>query len=153
MKRWAVSGAGSRNRCDGELEMKHVVALLLALVLNAAANLLMKVGTQPIQQAGGLLRDGVLSGVRQILSSTTLMAGLICFGLNAGFYMYALQSRTLKISLAYPIMTGGGFALIAVAARFHPALQERLNGMQLVGIALIFAGILLVTTQMDGAGA
>ncbi|MCO6437039.1 MAG: small multidrug resistance protein [Phycisphaerae bacterium] len=133
--------------------MKHVVALFVALVLNAAANLLMKIGTQPIQQSGGLLRDGFGGAIRQVLTSPWLVIGLLCFGLNAAFYMYALQSRMLKISLAYPIMTGGGFALIALAARFHPLLRERLNVPQLVGIALIFAGIILITTQMGAADA
>ena len=133
--------------------MKYVVALIVALVLNASANLLMKIGMKPVQEAGGILRDGLLPAARTVLTSTTLVVGLICFGVNAAFYMYALQSRALKISIAYPIMVGGGFVLIAVIARFHPALAERLTWGQLLGIVLVLAGIVLIAANIDSAKA
>ncbi len=133
--------------------MKYVASLLVALVLNACANLLMKVGMKAPQEAGGILKDGLPAALRTVLGSTTLMFGLACFALNAAFYMYALQSRALKISLAYPIMVGGGFALIATIAWLHPALAERLTPRQMVGVALVLVGIVLIASQMDGAPA
>lgn len=129
--------------------MKYVVALLLALVLNASANLLMKLGAQSVASGGGLLAGGPAGAVRTLLRTPTLLIGLVLFGLNAGFYMYALQSKALKISVAYPVMVGGGFALIAIVARLHPALSERLSWTQLTGVALILAGILLVASGMS----
>lgn len=127
--------------------MKYIAALMIALVLNAAANLLMKLGMKSVAAGGGLLRDGGLGAIGAIVRSPVLLIGLVCFGLNAAFYMYALQSRALKISIAYPIMVGGGFALIAIAARFHPALQERLTGTQITGIFLILTGVVMVAWQ------
>jgi len=124
--------------------MPFLVALVIAMVLNAFANLLMKIGMKPVASSGGLFRDGAAAGLTTVLTSPTLVAGLICFALNAGFYMYALQSRSLKISVAYPMMVGGGFALIAVIARFHPVLAERLTWAQLVGVGLVLAGIGLI---------
>lgn len=129
--------------------MQYVVALFVALTLNATANLLMKIGMKPVQESGGILREGVVAAVTTVLLSKTLMLGLICFAANAAFYMYALQSRALKISIAYPIMVGGGFALIAVVARFHPALAETLTWGQIVGIAMVLGGIVLIASQMD----
>jgi small multidrug resistance pump len=129
--------------------MKYVVALVVALLLNACANLLMKIGMKPISADGGLLKEGPLVAVRTILSSAPLVVGLVCFALNAVFYMYALQSRSLKISIAYPIMVGGGFAVIALVARFHPALAERLSWDQVVGVVLILTGIVLVAARME----
>jgi len=84
-----------------------------------------------------------------VLTSVPLMIGLTCFALNAVFYMYALQSKSLKISVAYPIMVGGGFALIAVVAHLHPSLLERLTTVQMIGVAMILGGILLVASQME----
>jgi len=107
--------------------MRYWFALLIALCLNAAANLLMKLGAQAADSAGGLFQGGIPAILRNVLTNAHLMAGLLCFGLNVFLYMYALQSKALKISLAYPIMVGGGFALIAVVARFHPSLMERLT--------------------------
>lgn len=129
--------------------MKYVVALGVALVLNASANLLMKVGMKSVAAAGGILKDGVLPAFRTVTSSVPLIVGLTCFALNAAFYMYALQSKSLKISVAYPIMVGGGYALIAVIARFHPALAERLSWGQTCGVALILAGVILIAAQAE----
>jgi len=128
--------------------MKYAIALFLALVLNAGANLLMKVGAKAAAEGGGLLAGGPVGMVRTILQSPALVVGLLCFALNAVFYMYALQSKSLKISVAYPIMVGGGYALIAIGARLHPALAERLQWGQIIGVVLILTGIVLVAAQM-----
>jgi len=122
--------------------MKHVIALAAALLLNATANLLMKAGMNRVDAAGGLLRNGLPAAVRTVLLSPVLMIGLTCFALNATFYMFALQSPALKISLAYPVMVGGGYAIIATAAYF--ALGERMTPGQWVGVALILAGVFVV---------
>jgi len=127
--------------------MKYIAALAMALLLNATANLLMKVGMKSVEASGGVLRDGPIGAIRTVLTSVPLLVGLTCFGLNAAFYMYALQSKALKISIAYPIMVGGGFALIAVAARLHPALAERMTGAQWAGVGLVMIGIVLIASQ------
>ena len=130
--------------------MKYAIALCIALMLNAGANLLMKVGMKSIQASGGILKDGPIAAVKTILSSVTLITGLTCFGLNAAFYMYALQSESLKISVAYPIMVGGGFALIAIVAHWHPALAESLTWGQKLGIASVLLGVVLIASQTRG---
>jgi len=133
--------------------MKYILALGIALVLNAAANLLMKMGMRPVQQAGGLMKDGILAAVKTILTSAELMIGLTFFGLNAACYMYALQSESLKISIAYPIMVGGGFALIALVAHWHPALLESLNGWQWCGVVLVLMGVIVIAFNTQSSPA
>ena len=122
--------------------MNYVLALAGALILNAVANLSMKVGANA--QSGGLMAGGIVGAVKTILTSPVLLGGLICFGLNAGLYMYALQSPRLKISIAYPIMVGGGFAIIALTAALLPSLRERLTPGQWVGVAMILTGVIIV---------
>lgn len=124
--------------------MKYVFALIVALVLNAVANLMMKVGAKSIGDSGGLMKDGPVGAVVHILRNPVLMIGLICFGLNAACYMFALQSKTLKISLAYPVMVGGGYAIIAIAAYFLPSLRERMTAGQWLGVGMILTGVVLV---------
>ena len=133
--------------------MKYVIALCGALVLNAAANLMMKVGSSEVARGGGFFRDGALGALRSFLGSPILIAGLLCFGINAFLYMFALQSKTLKISLAYPIMVGGGYAIIAVTAYFWPGLRERLDAVQWAGVMLILAGVFIVATRTVGGEA
>ena len=129
--------------------MNYLLALLIALILNASANLLMKAGMKPIHEAGGVLRDGMLSAIKTVITSGTLVLGLVFFGVNAVFYMYALQSKALKISIAYPIMVGGGYALIALVARYHPFFAETLTWSQKLGVALVFVGIVLIAAQTE----
>ncbi len=129
--------------------MSYGIALIAALILNAAANLLMKIGMQTVAASGGVLKDGVAGAVKTIVTSVPLVIGLTCFALNAALYMYALQSKALKISIAYPIMVGGGFAVIAVTAYFHPALRERLAWDQWLGVALVMIGIVLIAVRMN----
>lgn len=129
--------------------MKYLIALFVALVLNATANLLMKLGMKSVAEGGGVFKDGAFGAALTVLTSAPLIIGLLCFVLNAAFYMYALQSPALKISIAYPIMVGGGYALIALIARFHPAWNERLSWGQIAGVAMVLVGIVLITSQMD----
>lgn len=129
--------------------MPYVLALFVALVLNAFANLLMKVGMKSVEASGGLFKDGALTAIKTVLANAPLLVGLTCFALNAVFYMYALQSKSLKISIAYPIMVGGGFALIALVARFHPSLAERLTWGQFAGVALVLVGIILIAVPSE----
>lgn len=123
----------------------HGLALLVALILNAAANLLMKIGMTKVAAGGGLLQDGVSAAAMKVLTSPILIMGLTCFALNACFYMFALQSKVLKISLAYPLMVGGGYAIIAVVGYY--VLDDRLSLAQKVGVALILGGVILIASR------
>lgn len=125
----------------------HGLALVIALVLNAAANLLIKIGMTRVAANGGLLADGVVGAIVKVVASPVLVIGLTCFGLNAACYMFALQSRALKISLAYPIMVGGGFAIIAVVG--YVWLGERLTALQSLGVGLVLAGAFLIAVQTE----
>ncbi len=127
----------------------HGTALLLALLLNAAANIMMKVGMSKVQADGGLLRHGAVGAAATIVTSPVLLFGLLCFGLNAAFYMFALQSKSLKISIAYPLMVGGGYAIIAAVGFLY--LGDRLNAAQWTGVVLILTGVMMVALQTNSA--
>ncbi len=129
----------------------HGFALITAMILNAVANVLIKVGSSKAEAAGGLLAGGPIGAIKTVLTSPALLVGLTCFGLNAAFYMFALQSKDLKISLAYPIMVGGGYAIIASVG--YLALKERLTPFQFVGVAMILIGVIIVASQTDGTPA
>ena len=132
--------------------MQYVIALLTALLLNATANVLMKTGMKQIAETGGILKGGAFAAVKTIAAHPSLIVGLGCFALNAAFYMYALQSKKLPISVAYPIMVGGGYVLIATIAYFNPALNERLDTGQWIGVALVMTGVLIIAIRSPVAG-
>ncbi len=122
---------------------KYAIALVVALLLNAAANLMIKFGMRGIdaELAGaGLLDDGVLGLITLLFRHWILLVGLLCFALNVVFYAYALQK--LPISAAYPIMVTCGFAIIVIVAGL--LLHERLTLWQWVGVGAILVGVVLV---------
>jgi len=121
--------------------MGYTISLIAAFLLNAAANLAMKFGIKAVAETGGLAKAGLFGAIKTILTTPTLILGLILFALNAPLYMYALEKY--KVSVAYPIMVGCSFAIIALIAAFS-GLDERLTVVQWVGVAMVFAGVTLV---------
>jgi len=124
--------------------MKYWIALVLALTLNAAANLMMKFGVRRYDEVRAHLEPGLIPLAGSLLTNWVLVAGLMCFAVNVAFYTYSLSG--LKISIAYPIMVSGGFAIIAVVAWKY--LNETLSYGQWAGIAFILIGVFLVARGM-----
>jgi multidrug transporter EmrE-like cation transporter len=125
--------------------MWHTVALGMALVLNASANLFLKFGMQAMKANPASVDGGAMQVVKSMAMSPFIVMGLIFFALNVPLYAFALGK--FKVSLAYPVMTGCGFAIIVLVASFS-GLQERMNGMQWLGVMLIMAGAILVSSQL-----
>ncbi len=127
--------------------LKHVIALVVALLLNAAANLMIRFGMRAIdlELGGAGFLDGGLGGiVRLLLRHWVVLLGIGCFAANVVFYSFALQK--LPISAAYPIMVTGGFAIIVIVA--SSVLGERLTAVQWVGVGAIMLGVLLVARDL-----
>jgi multidrug transporter EmrE-like cation transporter len=118
----------------------HVLYLVIALVFNALANILIKLAntTSTVADTAPLVQK-----VTGLYLSWPFIAGLCAFGLNLLFYTQALHS--MQLSVAYPIMTGSGFAIIGAAGYF--LFAERLTFVQMAGIGLILIGIVLVAQQ------
>lgn len=110
-----------------------------ALTFNALANVLIKYAMvrdpRPILPVQGT----ALASLSAHLSAPFLL-GLLCFALNLGCYSLAL--RSLKISLAYPLMASLGYLVILLFGWF--LFGERLTAGQYAGITLILAGLWLV---------
>jgi multidrug transporter EmrE-like cation transporter len=107
----------------------------LALTLNALANVLIKYSmsrnVQPILPVHGMLAPFL---------SWSYLLGLFCFAANLACYSMAL--KTLKISLAYPLMVSLGYLVILIFGWF--LFGERLTPIQYAGIGIILVGVWLV---------
>jgi len=115
--------------------------LIIALVLNASANVLMKVGSQVAKARPAA--EGLGGGVCHFLNAATI-AGIVLFAANVLVYRKALDS--LDISVAYPVMVSVGLILVAVSAAALPILSERISTPQIFGMVLIAAGVWLVAS-------
>ncbi len=115
--------------------MPAYVFLGLALTLNALANVLIKYSmsrnVQPILPVHGALAPFL---------SWSYLLGLFCFAANLACYSMAL--KTLKISMAYPLMVSLGYLVILIFGWF--LFGERLTPIQYAGIGIILVGVWLV---------
>ena len=109
--------------------------LAIALTLNAAANILLKVGATHL---GGLDEPGLIG---RLLTNYHLLGGLVLFALNVVFYAVALTR--LDLSIAYPVMTAGGIMIVVTVSVL--LLSESLSVIQLVGLGFLVLGIILIT--------
>lgn len=110
------------------------VLLVGALVFNACANILMKVGAS---RFAGLRNTGVSAAV---LHNWPLLLGIFLFALNV--VLYALALSRIPLSIGYPIMAVGGLAIITTVSALY--LGETITLVQLTGLLLLAGGIVLV---------
>jgi small multidrug resistance pump len=115
------------------------VPLVIALVLNAAANVLLRIGAVKQQSPGS--EESLVAKGAAFLNATTIIA-MALFGMNLLFYRKALER--VPLTVGYPIMLSGSLVLATVAAAVIPSLGEKLSALQLVGMGLILVGVWVV---------
>lgn len=113
------------------------VYLILAMTLNAAANVLLKMGAVRIGAVG---EPALLS---RLATNYYLIGGLVLFAANVFFYAAALAR--LDLSLAYPVMMAGGVLIVVTVSILF--LRETLSASQMVGLLFLVVGLVLVTRQ------
>lgn len=95
----------------------------------------------------GMLKIGDLDGLRfseirnKIATNYILWLGCFCFVIAFVAYSYALSK--VNLSIAYPIMTSLGYAILILSSVFF--LKETLNSIQVIGILFIIFGVWMVT--------
>lgn len=113
--------------------------LAVAIVLNSAANLLLKVGA-----VNGVGVDGKPAGVH--------WASLVAIGLFvANLITFSKALQGLPMTVAMPVSVGGFLVLITLAAVLIPGLKERITPAQLAGMVVICVGVWLVTQGAHGS--
>lgn len=110
------------------------IGLCFGIAFNALANVLMKAGARRLTLSSG---PGL---VRHVISDPYLLLGVLSFGLALAGYTYALTRFPLAV--AYPLMTGIGFIIVALAGA--ALFGERLLPLRLCGMAVILVGVVLV---------
>jgi multidrug transporter EmrE-like cation transporter len=108
--------------------------LTLALLFNATANILLKVGATRL---GPIEGPGL---VARVAGDGYLLAGVLLFALNVVLYTAALTR--LDLSVAYPIMVAGGIVIVVSVSTL--VLRETVTVVQSIGLVLLVLGIALV---------
>lgn len=112
--------------------------VLAGVLLNAAAQLLLKAGTNRIGEFAFSLDNLVPIGAK-VATSAPILAGLGCYAVSVVVWIMALSR--VPVSIAYPMLSIG-YIVNAFAA--WALFGESLAAQKLVGIGFIVIGVFLV---------
>lgn len=112
--------------------------LLLGVCLNAAAQLLLKAGSQRISELSFNLGN-IMPMTLQLGSNPYIILGLASYGISVVIWIGVLSR--VDVSIAYP-MVSVGYIINAVAAYF--LFGESMTAAKISGIFLILVGVYIV---------
>jgi multidrug transporter EmrE-like cation transporter len=118
--------------------MTAYIFLVAALILNAAANILIKFSQTRLAETA--VPATGMAAIIQTYLNWPFLVGIGCFGLNLLAYTQAL--KRLPLSMAYPFMITLGYLIILVVSWF--LFQERLTATKYVGAVLMIGGLWLL---------
>lgn len=114
---------------------KGVIVLVFAIVFNAVANILIKVGMLRVGKTESLVQT-----LTKAVTQPAILLGVVSFGLALGAYGFVLTK--LNLSVAYPTMVSMGLIIVVLASYFF--LNEVIRPVQIAGFVLIIAGVWMV---------
>jgi multidrug transporter EmrE-like cation transporter len=112
--------------------------ILAGVLLNAAAQLLLKAGTNAVGHFEFSSANIVPVGLRLALEPF-ILSGVACYVVSLVVWIMALSR--VEVSIAYPMLSIG-YVINAVAAWY--LFGESLTALRLTGIGFIVVGVFLV---------
>ena len=112
--------------------------VLLGVLLNAAAQLLLKAGTNAIGHFT-FSTENILPIGMKIASEPHILGGLACYVISVVVWIMALSR--VEVSIAYPMLSIG-YLVNAIAAWY--LFGEAVTIMRMTGIGIIIVGVYIV---------
>lgn len=119
--------------------MNYMPLILLGVLLNAAAQLLLKEGMRRIGFFEFAWSNAWPIGL-QVAANPFVVAGIFLYVVSVGVWILVLSR--VEVSFAYPMLSIG-YIVNAVAAYY--LFQENLSVTRIAGILVIIGGVYLVT--------
>jgi multidrug transporter EmrE-like cation transporter len=116
------------------------VLILTGVGLNAAAQLLLKVATRPLAHFSEFTTATLGSSLVILFKSLPFWTGMVCYAASVCVWLAALSKA--PVSTAYPMLSLGYVVVAAVSVTW---LGESMAPAKVLGIALICAGVILVS--------
>jgi drug/metabolite transporter (DMT)-like permease len=146
-------GAGAGPETDWDPELETVIStrkerlvliglILLSVALAAVAQLTLKHGMNQVTGHGEIPLDlgRPVDTLRRVMGNISVWAGLATFVLSAGVWLVVLSKASLSFAYPFASLT---YVLILVFDRL--VLHEPISGLRYGGVALIIAGLLLIS--------
>jgi multidrug transporter EmrE-like cation transporter len=102
--------------------------------------LLLKVATRPLAHFSDFGMQTLRDSVASLVTSLPFWAGMLCYGASVCVWLAALSKA--PVSTAYPMLSLGYIVVAVVSVLW---LGETLSPAKVLGIALICAGVVLVS--------
>ena len=112
--------------------------VMLGVLLNAAAQLLLKAGTNSVGQFA-FSAENILPVGWRLATEPHILGGLTCYVISVVVWIMALSR--VEVSIAYPMLSVG-YVVNALAAWY--LFGEAVTAARLVGIAVIILGVFIV---------
>lgn len=117
----------------------NFLILFFGIASNAAASVLIKYAL-PARS------EPVLYSLAFVLTQFKFWIGLFCYGV--ALVLYTLALTRLPLNVAHPILTSGSIAAVALVS--FVVFGEAISMSTLLGIALVIAGVVLISLQVKG---
>jgi multidrug transporter EmrE-like cation transporter len=112
--------------------------ILTGVMLNAAAQLLLKAGARAISDVALSFANSATL-IERISLNPPILGGLACYVVSVVFWILALSR--VDVSIAYPMLSVG-YVVNALAAWL--LFSEQLTASRVAGIGIIIVGVWLV---------
>jgi len=116
------------------------VLILSGVGLNAAAQILLNVATRPLAHVADFGLQSLRFSLVSLGTSWPFWAGMLCYAASVCVWLAALSKA--PVSTAYPMLSLGYIVVTAISVLW---LGETLSPAKAMGIALICAGVVLVS--------
>ena len=113
--------------------------IITGVVLNAAAQLLLKAGTNAVGHFEFQSQNIIPVGM-QLAFQPFIFGGMVCYAISLVIWIMALSR--VPVSVAYPMLAIGYLINALVAWQW---LGEALSAQKLLGISFIIIGVVLIT--------
>lgn len=112
--------------------MNIYIVLVSTIILNALANILVKIAMTNVDKTKGI--------VHTYLLNPFFIGAVVAFALSLASYTFVLAK--MELSRAYPVIISACFMIVLGTSWLY--LKENITLLQVVGVLLIISGIWLV---------
>lgn len=135
----AAPGTLHNNENKHDMSPSAFAFIITGVILNAAAQLLLKAGTNALGGAIHLTRDNwFLTGLK-VATQWPIVVGMLCYGISLVVWILGL-SRT-DVTVAYPMLSLG-YVIGAIGAWMF--LGEVVSPQRMLALAVIVVGVVLL---------
>jgi multidrug transporter EmrE-like cation transporter len=113
--------------------------ILCSVLLNAAAQLFLKAGTNSIKEVG-FLSGGLITNFFKIAFEFHVLGGLGCYAFSVALWVWALSR--VDVSIAYPMLSIG--YIVNFFAAWY-LFGEVLTMQKIVGLSIIIFGVVIIS--------